>query len=200
MVCVQVSDRAAPALSRGGVIHFSIDQRGSRPAHATSYAVRARGTHAAAAGFVAVRVRVICAGTVPARLAAVIIMIGHRMPAERAGSTRKSHSIHQLVRAGLAHRHIGSCARTVQETGSHARWPQTSNPACVPRSRTRAPRGLTAPTRSSGATPSKTPHTRQRRAYPTAPGSKHHPRLAAWPCWPLRILAARAISLTGRRR
>jgi hypothetical protein len=58
-----------PSLSWGGPIHFSIDQRGT------------------AAGFVAVRVRVICAGTVSARLAAVIIMIGRRMPAQRAGST-----------------------------------------------------------------------------------------------------------------
>jgi hypothetical protein len=31
---------------------------------------------------------VICAGTVPARLAAVIIMIGRRMPAQRAGPPR----------------------------------------------------------------------------------------------------------------
>ncbi|CQD24028.1 hypothetical protein BN1232_06014 [Mycobacterium lentiflavum] len=65
----ELVDRAAPALLGGGPIHFSINKRGT------------------AAGFIAVRVRVICAGTVPARLAAVIIMIGRRMPAQRAGST-----------------------------------------------------------------------------------------------------------------
>jgi hypothetical protein len=63
-----------PLLSTDGLIYFSIDQRGT------------------AAGFVAVRVRVICAGTVPARLAAVIIMIGRRMPTQRAGPTQQSHS------------------------------------------------------------------------------------------------------------
>ena len=82
----------------------------------------------------------------------------------------------------------GSCVPTIQRTGSHS--PLTSNPASVPRSRTPAPRGLTARTRSSGP-PSRTPHA-PRRLYPLRQEVNIDHRLDGtdgglhgWPSWKL---------------
>jgi hypothetical protein len=63
----------------------------------------------------------------------------HARTARRVDAVKSS--IHRLFRAGLAHRHVVSCAPTVQETGSRARWPQTSTPAYVLPSRTPARHG-----------------------------------------------------------